>query len=73
MFTVREAIASVGRQKALVVEQNGRHFGGASLNFVHWMHGHVPRQQLSPEQVALVEWFDKYQGSDKANETVLIG
>jgi hypothetical protein len=38
------------------------------LEFVRWMHGHVPRHQLSPEQVALVEWFDKYKESERAVE-----
>jgi len=35
------------------------------------MHGHVPRHQLNADQAELVEWYDKYKDSDKANETVL--
>jgi hypothetical protein len=58
MYTVREAIGNVGRRKVLVVEEEGRRIASASLNFVHWMHGRVPSHQLSPEQVALVAWFD---------------
>jgi hypothetical protein len=49
----------------------GRFAGGASLEFVRWMHGHVPRRQLSPEQVALVEWFDEYKKSDREIGTVI--
>ena len=52
---------------------NGRCVPGASLEFVRWMHGHVPRHQLNTDQAHLVEWYDKYQDSDQANETVLIG
>ena len=62
---------------------NGRTAGGASLEFVRWMHGHVPKHLLNTDQAELVEWYDKYQGSDKVKvaprlspartETVLIG
>ncbi len=58
MYTVREAIGNVGRREVLVVEQKGRRIASASLNFVHWMHERVPSHQLSPEQVALVAWYD---------------
>lgn len=40
-----------------MVQEEGRYVGGASLNFVHWMHTHVPSHQLRPEQVALVKWY----------------
>ena len=33
--------------------------GAASVPFVRWMHEHVPASQLSPEQVAMVNWFQK--------------
>ncbi len=49
----------------------GRCAGGASLNFVRWMHGHVPKHQLNPEQVALVEWFDKYRQSEEKIGTTI--
>ena len=64
MYTVREAIGNVGRRKVLVVEEEGRRIASASLNFVHWMHGRVPSHQLSPEQVALVAWFDNLTVAD---------
>ena len=49
----------------------GRSAGGASLDFVRWLHGRVPRHQLNPDQVALVEWFDKYKQSEGKIETVI--
>ncbi len=36
------------------------------MEFVRWMHGHVPRHLLNPDQVALVEWFDEYGQSEGA-------
>jgi hypothetical protein len=69
MFTVR---SRAGR-KIVARSDNGRSVGGASLNFVRWMHGHVPRHQLNPDQAELVKWYDEYKDSDKANETALIG
>ena len=69
MFTVQKRS---GRE-IVSRSEHGRFAGGASLEFVRWMHGHVPRHLLNADQAELVEWYDKYQGSDKANETVLIG
>lgn len=56
VYTVQEAGRRAGR-KVVVVQEEGRYVGGASLNFVHWMHTHVPSHQLRPEQVALVKWY----------------
>ena len=70
MFTIQKR----GRWEVISrSDDKGRCAGGASLNFVRWMHGHVPRHQLNADQAELVEWYDKYKDSDKANETVLIG
>ena len=62
MFTIQ---LRLGRR---IVSSSDPHSfaGGASLEFVRWMHGRVPRHQLSPDQVALVEWFDKYKESEGA-------
>jgi hypothetical protein len=67
MFTIRNR---AGRE---IVSASDQRNGGASLTFIRWMHAHVPRHQLNADQAELVKWYDKYQGSDKANETVLIG
>ena len=63
----------IGRRQevVVVVERQGRRVVSASLSLVRWMHGHVPRHQLSPEQVALVEWFDEYNKSDREIGTVI--
>jgi hypothetical protein len=60
MFTIQNRAG----WKIVSRSDHGRSTGGASLEFVRWMHGHVPRHQLSPDQVALVEWFDKYRDCD---------
>ncbi len=68
MFTIQKR----GRWEVISrSDDKGRCAGGASLNFVRWMHGHVPRHQLNPEQVALVEWFDKYRQSEGKIGTVI--
>jgi len=67
MFTIKNGS---GREIVSRSDQD-RFAGGASLEFVRWMHGHVPRHQLNADQAELVEWYDKYKDSDKANETVL--
>jgi hypothetical protein len=67
MFTIQKR----GGQEIVSRSDNGRSAGGASLNFVRWMHGHVPRHQLNPDQAALVEWFDDYQQSRGKIGTVI--
>ncbi len=62
-----------GGREVVARIDNGRYVPGASLDFVRWMHGHVPRHQLNADQAELVQWYDKYKDSDQANETVLIG
>jgi hypothetical protein len=60
MFTIQ-----IRSGRKIVYDQD--RFGGrASLEFVRWMHGHVPRHLLNPDQAALVEWFDKYKESEGA-------
>ena len=60
-----------GGREVVARSDNGKSVGVASLSFVRWMHGHVPRHQLSPEQVALVEWFDEYKKSDREIGTMI--
>ncbi|MFV2089836.1 MAG: hypothetical protein ACC642_04205 [Pseudomonadales bacterium] len=60
MFEVVEVPKKSGREAVLVRRKN-RLVGAASVTFVQWMHRHVPTKQLSPEQVALVEWFEQHQ------------
>ncbi len=62
MFTVQKRS---GRE-IVSRSEHGRFAGGASLEFVRWMHGHVPRRLLNPDQAALVEWFDEYRESEEA-------
>ena len=60
MYTVREAVRG-GKQKAVVVERQGKFVGGASLSFIQWMQRRVPHHQLTAEQAALVKWFEENQ------------
>ena len=69
MFTIQNGSG----RKIVSRSDQDRSAGSASLEFVRWMHGHVPRHQLNADQAELVEWYDEYKDSDKANETVLIG
>ena len=65
-------IQNRGGREVVTRSDNGRSVGGgASLDFVRWMHGHVPRHLLNADQAELVEWYDKYKDSDK--RTVLVG
>ena len=58
MYAVEEIRKSSGKS-AVIVRRNDKLVGAASVPFVRWMHEHVPASQLSPEQVALVSWFEK--------------
>ncbi len=60
-----------GGREVVARSDSGRSVGGASLNFVRWMHGHVPSHQLNADQADLVKWYDTYKNSDEANETVI--
>lgn len=60
MYAVEEIQKSSGKN-AVVVRRNQRLVGAASVPFVRWMHDHVPASQLSPEQVALVNWFEQHK------------
>jgi len=60
MYTVEEIRKPSGKG-AVVVKRNHKLVGAASLPFVRWMHEHVPPRQLSPEQAALVAWFEKHK------------
>ena len=57
MYTVWEAVRG-GKQKAVVVERQGKFVGGASLSFTQWMQQRVPHRQLTAEQAALVKWYE---------------
>jgi hypothetical protein len=67
MFTVQKRS---GRE-IVSRSERGRFAGGSSLEFVRWMHGHVPRHQLNQDQAALVEWFDEYRQSEGKVGTVI--
>ncbi len=67
MFTIKKR----GGWEVVASSDNGRFAAGASLDFVRGMHGHVPRHQLSPDQLALVEWFDEYRKSEGKIGTVI--
>ncbi len=60
MYAVEEIRKSSGKS-AVIVRRNDKLVGAASVPFVRWMHEHVPASQLSPEQVALVSWFEKHK------------
>ncbi len=60
MYAVEEIQKTSGKN-AVVVRRNERLVGAASVPFIRWMHEHVPASQLSPEQIAMVDWFQKHK------------
>lgn len=60
MYTVQEGGRRAGRDN-VVVQSQGILVGGGSLSFVQWMYKKVPMHQLSPEQVALVKWYEGWR------------
>ena len=58
MYHVEKAEVRAGRE-TIVVTSKGRRIGSASMGFVQWMHDVVPKNQLRPEQVAMVNWYNK--------------
>jgi hypothetical protein len=58
MYAVEEIKKPSGKS-AIIVKRNHRLVGAASMPFIRWMHEHVPSNQLSPEQVAMVKWFEQ--------------
>jgi hypothetical protein len=60
MYKVQAAGSRGGREVATVLH-NGRLVGAASLPFIAWMQQRVPKHQLAPEQVALIQWFEGHR------------
>jgi hypothetical protein len=58
MYAVEEIKKPTGKS-AIIVKRNQRLVGAASMPFIRWMHEHVPSSQLSPEQAAMVKWFEQ--------------
>ena len=59
MYAVEEVKRPSGKS-AIVVKRNHKLVGAASMPFIRWMYEHVPARQLSPEQVAMVKWFEQH-------------
>lgn len=61
MYSVTTRTTMSGRVIA-VLSGGGRYAAGAaSVPFIEWMSRQVPRRQLSKEQMALVDWYEKHQ------------
>jgi hypothetical protein len=60
MLKVQAAGMRSGKEVAVVLQRD-RLVGAASLTFIEWLHRRVPEHQLSPEQVALVEWYQEHR------------
>jgi hypothetical protein len=58
MYQVEKSEYRAGKETVVVTNQ-GRRVGSASVSFVRWMHDYAPRTQLRPEQAAMVEWYRK--------------
>lgn len=58
VFKVEEVAKRPGKEFANVY-RDGRIVGSASLKFIDWMRTRVPEHQLSPEQKALIEWYQQ--------------
>jgi hypothetical protein len=59
MVEVRTYATRSGREIAVLNSRGRFALGAASLPFIEWMSQKVPRRQLSTEQAALVQWFEK--------------
>ena len=59
MLKVQAGMRS-GKEVAIVLRHD-RLVGAASLTFIEWLHRRVPVHQLSPEQVALVQWYEEHR------------
>ena len=55
MYKVQRAGHGAGRE-VVVVRNEDRLVGGASLEFIDWMREKVPTKHLRTEQLALVQW-----------------
>ena len=60
MYQVQRAGSRAGRE-TVTVSSNGKRVASASVEFVKWLKVRVPKAQLRPEQIALVDWFDRHQ------------
>ncbi|MEJ2089670.1 MAG: hypothetical protein P8Y69_14600, partial [Gammaproteobacteria bacterium] len=67
MFDVEKVAPRVGRENIVIVSRQGRRVGSASVKFVQWMHDCVPRSQLQPEQIAMVDWYGSQSEQIGAN------
>ena len=59
MYKVERVDDRAGRGVVVVKREDGRFVCSASVEFVRWMHDKVPNKQLSIEQAALVNWYEK--------------
>ena len=62
MFKVEAVNKKMGKNTA-VVTRNSKFVGAASMPFIEWMQRNVPAHQLSPEQLALVQWYEDMQAT----------
>ena len=62
MLKVEAADKRMGKNAA-VVTRNNKFVGAASMPFIEWMQRNVPTHQLSPEQIALVKWYEDMQAA----------
>ena len=60
MYAVEEIKKPSGKI-AIIVKRNQKLVGAASMPFIRWMHEHVPSSQLTPEQIAMVKWFEQHK------------
>ena len=58
MYEVKKAEPRAFRRESVIVTSRGKRVCSASMSFVQWMHDYVPKKILSPEQVALVGWYE---------------
>lgn len=49
-----------------IVLDGDRIVGAATLPFIQWLHQRVPEHQLSPEQLALVQWYQEHRANSSA-------
>ena len=51
------------KEEVVIVLDGDRIVGAATLTFIEWMHRRVPEHLLSPDQIALVEWYREHRAN----------
>jgi hypothetical protein len=68
MLKVQAEPKIYGKEEVAIVLDGDRRVGAATLSFIEWMHRRVPKHQLSPEQIALVQWYQEHRANSSTDK-----